>query len=163
MKIKKIKSLLSALFVATIVLACADHDEAIRKPKGDPIPHGGKASGRVQACGGNFYNSYYGTQYYIYPANTITITGGSTTISAFCTSYDVPNRFSLRNGSGNIVASSGWRGYTNSPGPWGMSLNNASSVTLTASVNGSTTFTLEVETVPVDGMNDAWEASVGCN
>jgi len=163
MKTKKIKSLLSAFFVALIVLSCADHDDAMRKPKSDPIPEGGNTGARVQGCSGSFSNSYYGSQYYVYPPNTITITPGSTTITAYCNAYDVPNRFTLRNAAGNNVASSGWKGYANYPGPWGMSLNNGSNATISASVNHPTTFTLEVETVPSGGISDAWSASIGCN
>ncbi|RAV98520.1 hypothetical protein [Pseudochryseolinea flava] len=162
MRTQKNQSLLSLLFVITTIVACADH-EAAQKPKGDPILEGGQASARVQACSGYFYNSYYGTQYYLYPVSTVNITPGSTTISAYCTAYDVPNRFTLRNGAGNNVASSGWIGYANYPGPWGSSLSNGSNITISAPVNGSSTFTLEVETVPGGGLNDAWAASVGCN
>jgi hypothetical protein len=101
--------------------------------------------------------------YYIEDVSVTELPSPSSSISVYCVPYDVPNRFTLYNSSGSNVATTGWIGTANYPGPWGQSLNNGSPITMTAPTAGSATFKLRIETSPPSNINDAWTASVGCN
>jgi len=165
---KKTDLLTTALSLALMVMfSCHDDQEASpsNKIKGDPIIKSTE-SGRVAAgCGGFASGSYTGTGYHVYPAYTIDASTISSTghITVNCTAYDVPNRFTVKNSSGSTVAYTGWLGCASYSGPWGPSICNSGSQSLSFTRGSSTTFTLTVETVAPASTNDAWEASIGCS
>ncbi|MBV9963791.1 MAG: hypothetical protein JO072_16230 [Parafilimonas sp.] len=117
------------------------------------------ASTDVYGCGANLSGSYGGSGYYLYPAYDLDFTSTSyaAVISVSVTSYDVPNRFTVYNASGSVVASTSWMGYANYPGPWGMSLNTPETQTIHFSKT-NTTYTLKVETSTTN-TSDSWLAS----
>jgi hypothetical protein len=114
-------------------------------------------------CSSNFGSSYYSSGYYRYPDYNLDLSGTAqgSTISVPVYSYDVPNRFTIKDNNGYTVAYTSWMGYANYSGPWGMSLNTAETQTLTFTRDVGTSFVLIVETV-VNSYSDAWDASVGC-
>jgi hypothetical protein len=164
---KKTQLLMTALSLALFLMFSCNNEQDVKpgnQSKGDPIIKNPTA-GRVAAgCGGFASGSYGGSGYYTYPATTIDASSISATghISVYCTPYDVPNRFTVKNSSGTTVGYTGWLGYANYPGPWGQSLN-AGAQTIYFTRGSSTTFTLSVETVAPSSQNDAWEASIGCS
>jgi hypothetical protein len=114
-------------------------------------------------CGSSLSGDYYTNGYYRYPDNTLDFSSSpvGTLISVTVQSYDVPDRFTIKDPSGNVVASTGWMGYVNYSGPWGMSLNTQETQYLSFTIAAAGAYTLIVETV-VNGYSDSWLATVGC-
>jgi hypothetical protein len=123
-------------------------------------------------CGGSYSGTYTTiSSYYTYPAHNIDVTCAATgaTITVFFDAVEIPNKFTVRDGAGNIVGSSGgWRGYASYGGPWGSSLavstTGSFSFTKSAGVN---TYYLYVETLTPPNYSynpntDAWSASASC-
>ncbi|MEO5889688.1 MAG: hypothetical protein ABIQ31_05510 [Ferruginibacter sp.] len=77
------------------------------------------------------------------------------------TAYDVPNRFTIYDTTGTVVANSPWMGYATYNGPWGMSLNSPTSGILYFTKTGSGTYTMRVET-SVSGTSDSYNVSIAC-
>lgn len=118
---------------------------------------------RTATCSSPFLNgSYSGTGYYTYPADYLDVTcvANGATITLSCNSIEVPNRFNVYNSSGTLIATTGWIGYANYPGPWGSSLNGPQSRTLSFTKSGNS-YRVTVETVG-GSISDAWEATLGC-
>lgn len=67
--------------------------------------------------------SYSGTSQYTYPDRSVSSASNQYSVFYWVT-YDRPNRFTLIDDSGTIYTT-GWVGYANYPGPWGDSLNTA--------------------------------------
>jgi hypothetical protein len=81
-------------------------------------------------------------------------------ISISVQAQDRPNRFSLRR-NGGTVAYTDWLGFANYDGPWGSSLNNGGSGTLSTTYQGGD-YELIVDVGPGNGTGDAWNANVSC-
>lgn len=127
-----------------------------------PVPRGQDMSiTSTYNCGASFSDSYYGSGFYSYPQSSIALQSPVGNVSVALSSYDVPNRFSIYDERGNLVASSGWMGYANYTGPWGQSLNSPQTKTLSF-LKSSRSYTLRVETV-TDGYSDYWGASISCS
>jgi hypothetical protein len=103
-------------------------------------------------------NSYY----YIDDVSVVEAAGSSNLVVNF-EDYEIPNRFTLYNSSGSQVATTGWVGYADYQGPWGMSLSNGSTASLSTPAGSATLFTLRVETCPPSTTTDGWTAAWGCN
>jgi len=118
----------------------------------------------IYGCGGNPSGSSATPGYFKYPDITIDLSSTSNyaTISVTVNSYDIPNRFTIKDSKGNIVASTSWMGFVNYSGPWGMSLNTPETKTLTFPKKIMNTFTLTVET-SVNSISDSWNASISCS
>jgi RHS repeat-associated protein len=113
----------------------------------------------------SFYSgSFGGSGFHLYPSQTIdaSSTPVGTIITATCFAYDVPNRISIRDGGGNIVASTGWFGFANYSGPWGFSINTPTTQQITFTRSSYSNYSIEVETV-TQGTSDAWEVNLSCN
>ncbi|NAS10520.1 hypothetical protein [Poritiphilus flavus] len=114
-------------------------------------------------CGDNFGGSYGVTSsYYIYPAESFDVScvANGNNLRMFVSPATVPNRFTIKNSSGSVVASSGWIGTANYPGPWGFSLSSgATNLNFTKTSN---TYTLTVETATPPNQTDSWSASLTC-
>jgi len=99
-----------------------------------------------------------------YPDETITLpcaTAGGT-ISIACNAFDVPNKFSVYS-NGVLIATTGWFGYSNNPGPWGnYPLNGPSVKTLSFSKGAVTNYQLRVETSG-GSIQDGWDATITCS
>lgn len=120
---------------------------------------------RSAGCGGSFSGSWSTTGYHQYVQDSIKLDSVAigATISLSVSSYDVPNRFTVTNGTtGSLVAASSWMGYTTNSGPWGMSLNTAETGTLTFTRGSSSLYLLLVETV-VNSDSDSYSVSISCN
>lgn len=117
----------------------------------------------IYGCGSYLSDSYYGSGYYTNPFNDIDINAmpNFSTININVTSYDVPNRFTVYDLNNSSIFSSGWMGYADYPGPWGMSLNTTQNKTITFNKGTINSYTLRVETV-TEYVSDAWEASINC-
>lgn len=121
-------------------------------------------SAQVNSCGLTFTSSYTGSSFYTYPDQTLVLTG--TSISALCTEYDRPNRFTVYNSLGFVV-STGWIGTASYPGPWGSSLNNPGPDTISFSYSSANTpYYMRVEAGPADPSSptsDSYEFTVSCS
>jgi hypothetical protein len=92
--------------------------------------------------------------YYRYPLDTINLSSliEGTLIFVDVFAYDIwpdnrPNRFTVYDAiSGDMLASSGWIGTANFPGPWGNSLNGSRGGTFTLIRSASVNYYLEIET-----------------
>jgi hypothetical protein len=117
----------------------------------------------VYGCGSYLSGNYGSPGYYRYPNYDIDLSSTPqwSTINVNVQSYDVPNRFTITDGNGKLIAYTGWMGYANYSGPWGQSLNTTESQTLTFVKGTTSSFILSVET-SVSSMSDSWNASVGC-
>lgn len=118
---------------------------------------------RSIGCSGSLSGAWGVNGYHQYVKDTLNVTAAVSghTIRLSLQSYDVPNRFTVYNAAtGALVASSGWMGYANYSGPWGMSINTPTSGTLnfTKSTN---IYLLLVET-SVNGTSDAWNTTMSC-
>lgn len=109
--------------------------------------------------------TYSGNGYYTYPAVSLNATVGCTlSYSAF--PNDIPNRFTVRDPSGNIVATSGWIYSTvpNYNGPWnfgnGQMLSNyIGSISVT--ISGVYSLIVETQTnVANGGLSDSWDGGL---
>ncbi len=114
-------------------------------------------------CGETFGGSYGVTSsYHIYPAESFDVScvlNGSN-LRMFVSPATVPNRFTIKNSSGSVVADSGWIGTANYPGPWGFFLSSgATNLNFTKTSN---TYTLIVETATPPNQTDSWSASLSC-
>lgn len=169
MTLKKITQLTLACLFFNLI-SCSD--ESLQEPvvnKNNTIMQlEGEQSARIatiqsaSTCSFSFNGNYSGSGYYKYPDRVISLcpqAGGTVTI--YCNSIEVPNRFTVYDKARNFVASTDWIGYSSNSGPWGTSLNGPGTKTLTFSKGATDTYYLSVETV-TQGITDAWEASVGC-
>ena len=118
----------------------------------------------VYGCG-SYLSANYGSQgYYMYPAYNIDLssTPQGSTITINVQSYDVPNRFTVSDANGQLIAYTNWMGYANYSGPWGQSLNTVESQYLTFVKDITSSFILKVET-SVNTTSDSWNASISCS
>jgi hypothetical protein len=122
----------------------------------------GSSDLRTAGCGGSFSGSWGTTGYHQYARDTIKVDTLTRTLHINMNAYDVPNRFTVYDSLNNIVAASPWMGYANYSGPWGLSINTATTGTLNFSRGAYTKFTLLVET-SVKTTSDTYIANVSCN
>lgn len=117
----------------------------------------------VYNCGSNLSANYYGTGYYKYPDYSLNLssTPQGATIKITVNSYDIPNKFTVKDVNGTVMASTSWMGYVNYSGPWGLSLNTPQTNTLTFLKDVTSSFTLIVETL-TNNYSDSWNASISC-
>jgi hypothetical protein len=100
-----------------------------------------------------------------YPASQIDVSCmcNNTNFTLICDCVEVPNRFTVKDANGITVASTGWIGFANYPGPWGGSLSNPNSTqTLTIPKTGTGIYTLIVET-STGPQADSWNVGLSCN
>jgi SdpC family antimicrobial peptide len=114
-------------------------------------------------CGSNLSDYYYGTGYYNYAEYTLDasslLNGSALVLNVY--SYDVPNRFDVYDLNGNFVISSGWIGYADYSGPWGLSLNTGTNQALTIVKANPGSYKLRVSTSTRD-YSDSWSANMAC-
>ena len=115
-------------------------------------------------CGEFVTESYAGNDYHTYQPYYICNDITSNTIAIEYSSSSRPNRYNLYDLNGSLVATSGWVGYANYPGPWGASLSSSS--------NGTISYPYEqglyvvVEAGPADPSNpisDTFTIQIVCN
>jgi hypothetical protein len=88
-------------------------------------------------------------------------------ISISCTALDVPNRFTVYDGNGNFVTTSGWVGYAQYPGQWGRSLSTSSNTYMLIFTRVTSSYQLLVETQTPPNYSytpntDYWSAGIAC-
>ncbi len=118
-------------------------------------------------CGGYLSGNSSTPGFQVYPLKSFYVSGcsGSQTrqVTVKVQSLDVPNRFRIKNSSGQVVASSNnWLGFANYPGPWGFNISGPGQEDITFTTNSGGVFFLEVETV-VSVQHDTWLASISCS
>jgi RHS repeat-associated protein len=121
--------------------------------------------GGPSSCG-SFYSGTWPSNsgFHIYPDEILNLAtvGAGALITVDCDAVEIPNRFTIYDASGSFVASTGWIGNANYPGPWGSSLNQPSHQFMTFTKGASATYKLRVETVTSTTTSDAWFASLTC-
>ena len=108
------------------------------------------------------FRSWDGIYAYAYPTMSI-CSNVSSSINLRWFSYERPNRFTLYDDSGEI-ATTGWKGYANYPGPWGLTLNTATDGYLPATfTTGSGRYLLvEAGGAGPSELSDTWNATIIC-
>ena len=121
--------------------------------------------GVCYSCGEYVNGNYSGIDYHAYENYYICDDLDTSEITINWVTIERPNRFSIYQ-DGSLVATSGWTGYANYPGPWGLSLNTPSSGQLsTAYATGLNTY-VYVEAGPADpndSINDAFNFTISCS
>lgn len=120
------------------------------------------------ACSGTAFlhgssNGETGFIQYNAPVDLSDVPPGAT-ISLTCQAYDVPNRFTMYEDGQVFQVSTDWLGYSTQSGPWGQSISNSGSQTVSFVKGTASIFNLHVETAVSDMSNsDAWEVTIGVN
>jgi len=123
----------------------------------------GGTGGVCYECNDFISGSYAGNDYHIYENYPICNDLGTGTIQFNWSALDRPNRFNLYDGTG-LVATSGWVGYANYPGPWGLSLSTPTTGTIGAPYTSD--MYLQVEAGPANPttpVSDAWQGTFICS
>ena len=117
-------------------------------------------------CGQSVSGSINTAVYYTYPKQILDLGGSSDDVTINYNVNDNPNRINVYNSSGNLVISSGWKGYTELAGPWGASLNTPITGLLTfskaAAGGDGRWYYITAETAGHPTISDAWTASISC-
>ena len=118
------------------------------------------------SCGSLYNGSYSGNDF---TTQTVDLDLSAATnggvISVSCQALDRPNRFAVYDDLNVSADSTGYLGTASYSGPWGSSLSNSGTDTLTFIYDSSRTYELRVDigaADPSSPINDAWEASVTC-
>lgn len=130
----------------------------------------GKSGARTAAaCSGSFSGTHSViASNFTYPSSLLDVScaASGATVSVSVTALDVPNRFTIRDLNGNFITATGWLGNASYGGPWGSSLSNSGTATLTFSKSFSS-YNLIVETITPPNFSyspstDYWSATYGC-
>jgi hypothetical protein len=117
------------------------------------------------SCGQYVSGNYSGTDYHAYENYYICDDLDTTEISLAWSVIDRPNRFTIYQ-DGSLVATTGWVGYANYAGPWGLSLNTPNTGILSTSyLTGLNTY-VYVEAGPANPSaptNDAFTFTISCS
>lgn len=120
------------------------------------------------ACGTYISDNHTGSGFYIYTDKIIDLAcapyGGKygLAIQLYCDPVDVPNRFTVYDSNGQLVATSGWLGSADYSGPWGMSLSKPAQSISFSRQGISSFYYLRVETSTQPGYSDTWGVTVSC-
>lgn len=118
-------------------------------------------------CAGNLSGTQATTTSYTYPLRLIDLAGSADSIGITWNANDLPNRFTVYNSNKQSIGTSGWVGVSNTTGPWGQSLNTATTGTITfnksTSSGDSRWYYLQVETAGHPSLTDAWNVSISCS
>ena len=121
------------------------------------------ATGTCYSCNEFVTNSYSANNYHLYDPIYICDDLSTANIQFNWFSLDRPNRFSLYNAFG-LVATSGWVGFANYPGPWGSSLLTPSSGTIGAPYTSGMYLVVEAGPAnPSSPISDTWNGSFTCS
>lgn len=145
MKKKPIKSLLLGILVSFSMFNCSQEDA---QPKSKAADAMASATLSGTYCTSNSYHNYPKQ------AMNLNLYAVGATVMVYVDPYDVPNRFTIYEGSTNIK-SSGWIGYSNNSGPWGMSISKPATYISFVKKAGMTYY-LGVETVTPSNQCDSW-------
>lgn len=119
------------------------------------------------ACGATITDTYAPSAYYTYADKHIDVYNSDISQLLFnFNANDRPNRFTVYDENGLLVATSGWVGTASYSGPWGASLSTSPSGSLTVIRDpGSTYYSLRVEAGPANPaspISDSWTVQVLC-
>ncbi|WP_157576745.1 hypothetical protein [Asinibacterium sp. OR53] len=151
----------SILFFSIFYFGCTKKSDSDPSKKALTEPLIKKTNG-TYSCGSTISGNFLGSGYYTYPDNTIdlSLSAQGSLIQIACDAVEVPNRFSIYDGT-TLVVTTGWIGTANYSGPWGTSLSTSATQTLSFFRGASSTYTLRVETSP-QGMTDTWNVTISC-
>lgn len=116
-----------------------------------------------QVCNAVISGNHTHNGFYAYDPYLLNVQGAASTITL---TYDVvskPNRFSVYDDNDNLVVSSGWKGVANYAGPWGATLNTATtgSISFTKAA-GKCFYKLIVESVTDVSFADTFSVTFSC-
>ena len=115
----------------------------------------------MYACASTISGSHTHNGYYNYGEYILDCSSATGTVSLAYNSVDKPNRFAVFDPSGNEVATSGWKGTASYAGPWGATLSNGNTGTLTFTPT-TCWYKLVVESVTDTSYTDTWSISMTC-
>ena len=121
----------------------------------------------MYACGSSITGSHTHSGYYKYADYILDCTGASGDVSLSVNAIDKPNKFSVYDPFGNLVATSGspsnsgWLGTASYFGPWGATLNAPSTGTVSFTPT-SCWYKLVVESSTDVSFQDGFSVGVGC-
>lgn len=162
--INNIKRIVIASMLISFVLLnmmCSKKEQLLDNKSGNEILKR-KTNGATYSCGSSFSGNFYGSGYYAYSAITIDLSANptGTIVQVKCDQVEVPNRFSIYEGS-NLLVSTGWIGVADYPGPWGNSISIPATSVLSFIKGASNSYSLIIETAP-QGLTDTWNVSISC-
>ena len=118
----------------------------------------------VYACNdGIMQNGYAGADFYTYPNESVS-TGTTARVLLYWEVYDRPNIISVYDSTG-LIYTTGWVGYATYTGPWGPSLNTATSGSIQIQFASTTGRYVKVEAGPANPSNvltDSYAWSLAC-
>jgi len=114
-------------------------------------------------CGDTITASHTHNGFYSYPDYILDVRGATADITLNYDVIDKPNRLSVYDDLGNLVATSGWRGVAAYAGPWGSSLNTTTTglITFTKSA-GKCFYRLLVESSTDVSFQDTCTINIAC-
>jgi len=115
----------------------------------------------MYTCAGSITGSHTHNGYYNYGEYILDCSTATGTVSLAYDSVDKPNRFAVFDPSGNEVATSGWKGTASYSGPWGATLSNGNTGTLTFTPT-TCWYKLVVESVTDVSFTDTWSVAMTC-
>lgn len=113
-------------------------------------------------CDDNINLSHTHNGFYTYPEILLDATSAPGDVILTYDVIDRPNRISVYNTAGNLVVTSGWKGIATYPGPWGASLNTATSGTVTIPYSSDCYYRVLVESVTNSSYADTCNIAVTC-
>lgn len=118
------------------------------------------------SCGKYFSATHSGTGFYAYPDIPLNLSCAiaSSTITVGCVYYDVPNRYTIYDVNGSVVATTGWIGWAHCSGPWGASVTTPNYETfMNFTYNSSLApYILRVETNVIGCSGGGCSSDPGC-
>jgi hypothetical protein len=114
-------------------------------------------------CSTTINASHTHNGYYLYPDYLLDLQAASSSITLTYDVIDKPNRITVYDDNSNIVADSGWRGVAAYAGPWGTSLNTATTGVLPfTKASGKCFYRLVIESVTDASFQDTCQIAVAC-
>lgn len=158
----------SSPIILTNIPACEDIEGTIENDCGgtysNPVVFTASKMATL-VCGDTISRSNTSTQGYIYPKELIDLASTSaSTINLNWVVGEVPNRISVFNSNNEQVASTGWKGTADYPGPWGLTLNtvNSGTISFLKASGDSRFFYLLVDHAGHPTMSDNWQVTIVC-
>lgn len=113
-------------------------------------------------CGETITGSNTHNGYYAYPDYLLNVQGATDIVTLTYNVISMPNRFTVYDANGNLVVTSGWRGIAAYAGPWGASLNTATTGTISFSKGTGCFFKLLVESSTNSNTEDSFNVGISC-
>lgn len=121
------------------------------------------AGATLYDCGDTITASHTHNGFYSYPDYILDVRGATADVTLTYDVIDKPNRISVYDDLGNLVITSGWRGVAAYSGPWGASLNTATTGLITfTKTAGKCFYRVLVESSTDVSFQDSCTIAISC-